>query len=85
MSAAMTGVSSGKWAMACGFFVGSDEGCHRFSGLIFRGLRRKIAASGEKNLSLLWKKNGASDDDDTADSGGIYFCIEGDLQMYYYI
>jgi hypothetical protein len=81
----MTGVSSGERALANGFLRAADWGCHRFSGLIFRGLRRKIATSGEKNFSLLWKKNGASDDDDTADSGGIYSCIEGDLQRYYYI
>jgi hypothetical protein len=73
----MTGVSSGKWAMACGFFVDSDGGCHRFSGLIFRGLRIKIATTGGKNFSLLWKKNGASADDDTDDSGGHLFLQRG--------
>ena len=77
MSAAMTGFSSGKWAVAGGLFEGLGEGCHRFSGLIFRGLRRKIATSGGKNFSLLWKKNGASADDDTDDSGGHLFLHRG--------
>jgi len=65
-------MGDGEW-LFCGF----GQGVSSVFGADFQRVKEKNPSYG--------KKNGVSDDDDTADSGGIYFCIEGDLQRYYYI
>ena len=58
---------------------GETEGvCHRFETLLSSALRGVFAARRRKKFSLGREKNlGASDDDDTDDSGVIYFCRSG--------
>jgi hypothetical protein len=59
------------------FFCGFGRGVSSVLGADFQGVKEKNCYHGRKKFFPPMEKNGASDDDDTADSGGHLFLHRG--------